>query len=83
MATVKGRIPVLCHTRIRRFTWYAVHPVSLPLSGFSAAVPPLGMQAARTKNNHKAKKLSIIMIKKRIQTFVYNMNLYFTGVFIS
>ncbi len=63
MPTVKGRIPVLCHTRIRRFTWYAVHPVSLPLSGFSAAVPPLGMQAARTKNNHKAKKLSIIMIK--------------------
>lgn len=48
-----------CHKKIRRFTWYVVHQVLLPLSEFSAAVPPLGMQA-EGKKIRKPKRKSII-----------------------
>lgn len=67
----------LCHKRIRRFTWYVVHPVSLPLSGVAAAVPPLGMQAARTKTNEKPKKTSYFNEDKFRQCscpLLYNIN---------
>lgn len=47
----------LRYKRIRRFTWCVVHPVSLPSSGVAAAVPPPGMQAARTKTIGKPKNI--------------------------